>query len=226
MSNKLNQTAADTQTAATAQTVKHTLGEISKLSSEDLQTLVSTFFTDAQFKVLAKNAKDVIEQNADVIAAKAALEAAKLNAYYNSADTQEDAKAVIDLTLRKVVTYCGGHWDNKTQRFDNSAQVMYSALYSVATDSDTHDTATRPDGDTSRRVMLRTPAEVAGWLGDAAKSYIKETAKGKKTRKGIADRIKTYYQGCIDFDDTPETATAKAAKKFGITAEEVATYIK
>lgn len=215
-----------------------TINEISKKSSKDLQSIIYNlqivdgkeeskgFLSDAQLDVLAENAR-VIEGDNAVIAAKKALNDAKLNAYYaKGSDTAEDAQRIMSLVLRKLVMLQGCKWDNKAQKFDGKGNGLYASLYSCGTDKLTHKKAVRHNGDNETPTMLRTIAEISGWLGDTCAEYVRIMSGIKKAKKGIAGKVKSYYQGCIDFDDTPDIAIAKAAKKFDLTEDAVKSYIK
>lgn len=212
-----------------------TIAEISKLGSAELQKLVYNvddkgnnkgMFTDSQLDMLAENAK-AIEDDSDVIAAKKALNNAKLAAYYaEGSDTAADSERTMSIALRKVVSSLGCKWDNKAQQFDGKGNGLYASLYSCGTDKGTHTFAVRHKGDDEIPTMLRTNAEIAGWLGDTCAEYVRTMTGAKKAKKGLADKVKSYYQGCIDFDDTTDIAIAKAAKKFGITESDVKSYIK
>lgn len=206
-----------------------TIAEIAKLSSKDAQALIYSvdqegknlgFFSDAQLDVIAKNA-DAVDENKKVKEAKKALANAKLEAYYSKgSDTAEDAERVVDITLRKIVSGLGGKWDNQKGAFEAPNDTFFEALKATGT----------KNGRAFRRstgayTMLRTPAEIAGWMTDTCGEYLKALKDVQKIRKTLEDKIKNYYNGCIDFDDTAEVALKKTAKKFNVDENDVKKYL-
>lgn len=206
-----------------------TIAEIAKLSSKDAQALICSvdengknqgFFSDAQLDVVAENATTV-DENKKVKEAKKALANAKLEAYYSKgSDTAEDAKRIVNITLRKIVSGLGGKWDNKKGTFKAPNDTFFEALKATGT----------KNGRAFRRstgtyTMLRTPAEIAGWLTDTCGEYLKALKDVQKTRKTLEDKIRNYYHGCLDFDDTPEIALKKTAKKFAVDENTVKKYL-
>lgn len=184
------------------------------------------FFSDAQLDVLAENAK-AVENDSEVIAAKAKLALAKVDAYYSEgSETAADSERTMTLAIRKLLVRLGYKYDNKAAKFDGKGHALFCNLWSCGTDKLSHTKAVRHNGDDETPCMLRTTAEIAGWLGDTCAEYVKSLGKGKAARKGVADKVKAYYKGCIDFDDTPEVAITKAAKKFDLSEDQVNAYIK
>lgn len=202
------------------------IAELSKLSSQDLQKVVNGYLSENLLSALAADSNEAIEKDAAVISAKTELEKAKKEAFYNSSDCVDDVTAVIGQIIRKVVSDLGGKYDNKTDKFDGKFAAMYSNLWTAAVD-DSKKPVRIKDGKKAV-VMLRTTAEIAGWLGDVAKTYLanKSDAKSKKTAKSLKDRIKAYYLGKVEIGKTAEAAILLTAGKFDLEEETVKEYIK
>lgn len=188
--------------------------------SEELQNRVNELVGDYFDNVAKQDSNACFAKSADVRKAQAALESAKLNAYYADSVCSFDAAHICAKVFGNWAKNHGATFDNKSGLWEGAA-VDNVAKYVFADDKQSVPTKgiIRDNGPRDiERCLVDTPARAASWLAwiiDVNKTTQKQV---KKARKGKVEKCLTYIKEAHKYLPLSK-AVKRAAKTFNITEE-------